>query len=420
MPKKSINPNQLCIGLYVHLDLPWMKHSFMSNKFKIKNEKQLAELKSLGLKQVLYDPERSDAEPLPLKKVKETPETSPSERSEPDQKMWEEKQSRIKKMKERRVRMNHCKKEYKKTVDSVRKVMRDIMSQPDAAVEAADEIVSEMVGTLMVDQDTTLHLVNMKGKSESAYFHAINVSILALMLGKQLGLDEKQLHKLGTGALFHDLGHIEVPDKVLRKTEPLNRTEEEVYRMHPIFGERLAGRIGSIPPEAVEVIAKHHEMVDGSGYPKGLKGDQISDLTQIVSVVNTYDNLCNKADADKSHTPYGAMSILFAKEKQKFDEEKLTAFITNMGVYPPGTVVKLSNDSIATVISINPSTLLSPNVMVYDPQIPKNEALIIDLMEEDLKIVGGLRRSSLPEEVLDYLNIDENVNFYFDSDSEDK
>jgi HD-GYP domain-containing protein (c-di-GMP phosphodiesterase class II) len=299
-------------------------------------------------------------------------------------------------------------------------MMKSVMAQPEAAVEAADEMVSEIVGNLMVDQDTTLHLVNMKGKSESSYFHAINVSILSMMLGKQLGLDEKQLNMLGTGALFHDLGHLEVPDKVLRKTEPLNKAELEAYRMHPIYGVKLAAQMGSLSADIVAVIAQHHEMADGSGYPNGLSGSQISELSQIVSIVNAYDNLCNKTDSSKSLTPYEAMSLLFAKEKQKFNGDKLTTFITNMGVFPPGTVVNLSNGFMAAVVSINSKSLLSPSVMVYDPQIPKSEALIIDLLEEDLQITGGLRPGSLPAEVLEYLNLGENVNFFFDPGPGDK
>jgi putative nucleotidyltransferase with HDIG domain len=420
MPKQFINPNQLCIGLFIELDLSWMQHSFMSNRFKIKNEKQIAELKSMGLKQIKYDPEQSDAEPLPLKAAVETAKSSSPEQSEPDTRMWEEKQARIKKMKERRVCLNRCEKEYTKTVSSVRNMMGSVMSQPEAAVEAADEMVSEIVDNLMVDHDTTLHLVNMKGKSESTYFHAINVSILSLMLGKQLGLDEKQLNKLGTGALFHDLGKLDVPDRVLRKTEPLNRAEQDAYRMHTIYGVKLAAKMGSIPADVIEIIAQHHEMADGSGYPNGLKGERISGLAQIVSIVNAYDNLCNKMDSTKSSTPYEAVSILFARDRQKFNEEKLTAFISNMGVFPPGTVVKLSNDFMAAVVSINSKSLLSPKVMVYDPQIPKNEALIIDLLEEDLKIIEGLRPGNLPVEVLEYLNLGENVNFFFDPGSKNK
>ncbi len=415
MPEKSIKPSQLCIGLYIRIDLPWMQHSFMTNSFKIKNEKQLAELKSLGLRQIAYDPQRSDAEPLPLEERSSEPEEASAVLPERNQKMWEEKQGRIVKMKERRVRLNRCEKEYTKTVSSVRNVMRNLMSQPKAAVEEADEMVAEMVGNLMVDQETTVHLVNMKGKSEGTYYHAINVSILALMLGKQLGLDQAQLQQLGLGALFHDLGHNETPEKILRKSEPLSKAEEHVYRLHPQHGARSAVKIGTLPPESIEVILQHHEMLDGSGYPKGLKGDQISELAKIVAIVNAYDNLCNNLDPKKSCTPYEAMSLLYSKERQRYDEEKLTTFITKMGVYPPGTVVRLSNAAIAVVMSVNPDALLQPKVMVYDLQIPKTEALILDLKEEDVKVVESLRLSSLPQEVLEYLNLGETVNVYFDS-----
>ena len=413
MSEQSIKPEQLCVGLYVQLKLSWMQHSFLSNNFKIKNEKQLAELKKLGLKQISYDPTRSDAKPLPLpeKPIEVVAEPEPSPQ---DEEMRRQKEERIKKLKDRRVSLNKCEKNYKEAVTNVRKVMSSLRSQPAMAVETADEVVGGMVDDIMVDQDATMHLVNMKGKSESTYFHSINVTMLSLVLGKKLGLDERQMKLLGIGALLHDLGHTEIPDKILRKTEPLNKAEQDLYRMHTLYGEKIANRIGTIPPDAVKIIAQHHEFLDGSGYPKGLKDGQISQLAKIVSLVNRYDNLCNKVNTAKSSSPYEAMAILYAKEKGKFDEQMLTLFITNMGVYPPGTVVKLSDDRIAAVISINTTDLLNPNVMVYDPDIPMNEALIVNLKEEGLAVAESLRRTDVPEEVRDYLSLGESVNFFID------
>jgi putative nucleotidyltransferase with HDIG domain len=416
MPERSIKPEQLCVGLYIRLDLPWMKHSFMSNKFKIKNEKQIAELRGLGLKDIAYDPAKSDAEPLSLAKVESgAPETPVA--SARDEAMWQEKQERIKKLKERRVSLNKCEKNYTEAVSNVRKVMSTLRSQPAMAVQQADEVVTGMVDDIMVDQDATMHLVNMKGKSESSYFHSINVTMLSLVLGKKMGLNERQLKLLGIGALLHDLGHTEIPDKILRKSAPLTKAEEDLYRMHTQYGEKMAVRIGTIPPDAIKIIAQHHEFVDGSGYPKGLKGDQISLLAQVVSLVNRYDNLCNKADPTKSSSPYEAIAILYAKEKAKFDERMLTLFITNMGVYPPGTVVKLTDGRIAAVISINTTDLLNPNVMIYDPDIPTTEALIINLKEEGLKVAESLRRTDVSEEVRDYLSLGDSVNFFIDMKS---
>jgi len=397
-----------------------MQHSFMSSNFKIKNEKQLADLKKLKLSEIKYDPSRSDVEPLPLEQKAEiVPDVDPDLEAEAQAELEaakkEAKQARVKKMKERTVRLNKCEKAYAETASTLRNVMRNIMSQPKAAVEDAEVMVSGMVGSLMEDQEATMHLVNMKGKSESTYFHAINVTILALMLGKQLGLDKQQMEDLGTGALFHDLGYSEIPDKILLKKEALNRAELNFFQMHPEYGVRQAEQIGTIPSEAVRVIEQHHEMIDGSGYPKGLREHQISELAQIVAIVNAYDNLCNQKDASKSCSPYEAISILFAKEKHKFNKKKITLFISNMGVYPPGTVVKLSDETIAVVMSINPNALLSPKVMLYDPEIPCSEAYILDLHEEGLKIIDSIRVSNLPEEIRNYFNLGDAVNVFIDS-----
>jgi len=397
-----------------------MQHSFMSSNFKIKNEKQLADLKKLKLSEIKYDPSRSDVEPLPLEQKAEiVPDTGPDLEAEAQAKLEEAKkeakQARVKKMKERSARLNKCEKAYAETASTLRNVMRNIMSQPKAAVEDAEVMVSGMVGSLMEDQEATMHLVNMKGKSESTYFHAINVTILALMLGKQLGLNKQQMEDLGTGALFHDLGYSEIPDKILLKKEALNRAELNFLQMHPEYGVRQAEQIGTIPPEAVRIIEQHHEMIDGSGYPKGLREHQISELAQIVAIVNAYDNLCNQKDASKSCSPYEAISILFAKEKHKFNKKKITLFISNMGVYPPGTVVKLSDETIAVVMSINPNALLSPKVMLYDPEIPSSEAYILDLHEEGLKIIDSIRVSNLPEEIRNYFNLGDAINVFIDS-----
>jgi len=395
-----------------------MQHSFMSSSFKIKNEKQLAELKKLNLPKIQYDPSRSDVEPLPLKqRVPEpVPNLEADAQAEVDEAKVKEKQARVKKMKERTARLNKCEKAYAETASTLRNVMRNIMSQPKAAVEEVEVMVSGMVGSLMQDQEATMHLVNMKGKSENTYFHAINVTILALMLGKQLGLDKQQMEYLGTGALFHDLGYSEIPAKILLKKEPLNKAELSFFRMHPEYGVKQAKQIGTIPAEAIKIIEQHHEMIDGSGYPKGLREHQISELAQIVAIVNAYDNLCNQKDASKSCSPYEAISILFAKEKHRFSKDKMTLFISNMGVYPPGTVVKLSDETIAVVMSINPNALLSPKVMLYDPDIPSSEAYILDLNEEGLKIVDSIRVSNLPEEIRLYFNLGDTINVFIDSD----
>jgi hypothetical protein len=175
----------------------------------------------------------------------------------------------------------------------------------------------------------------------------------------------------------------------------------------------MAKKIGTLPQEVVTIIGQHHERLDGSGYPKGLK-DEVGLLARIVAIVDHYDELCNHADPHSSLSPYEAVSLMYSKEKAQYDSAVLTAFIANLGVYPPGTVVRLSDQRIACVVTINHKELLKPSVLVYDSEIPKEEALILDLMEEDLSISESCRRSEITPTVLNYLNLSEYVTYYFD------
>ncbi|MGD9172340.1 MAG: HD-GYP domain-containing protein, partial [Candidatus Thiodiazotropha sp.] len=141
---------------------------------------------------------------------------------------------------------------------------------------------------------------------------------------------------------------------------------------------------------------------------------------RIVAIVDHYDELCNHTDPNRSLSPYEAVSMMYSKEQGKFDNTVLTTFITNLGIYPPGTVVRLSDQRIACVVTINQKELLRPNVLVYEPEIPKEEALILDLMEEDLSISESCRRSDLTPTILNYLNLSEYVTYYFDQVSDSK
>jgi putative nucleotidyltransferase with HDIG domain len=407
----EVEKEQLCIGLYVHLDLPWMKHPFVSNRFKVRTERQLATLKRLNVKRLRIDPARSDT--LPLPRADPTPAPPPLA-DDLAYSLWQKKQQRIETLRQRRQRLNQCANRYASSARSVRTLMSHLMAVPAQAMQEADAVVGTMIDELTADREVTVQLVNMRGQDESSYYHSINVAALALVLGKNLGLDSAELRLLGLSALFHDLGHQQIPAKILRKKGSLTTAELHLYQRHPIFGAQLAGKLAILPAEVVTVIAQHHELLDGSGYPNHLRGDSINALSRLVAIVNRYDNLCNCIERERSLSPFEAVSRMYAKEREKYDPRVLTTFIANLGVYPPGTLVRLSDGQIATVISINPSELLRPNVLVYDPAIPKEEALILDLTEEDLEIGESLRRSELGVEILDYLNHTDHLSYYFD------
>ena len=426
MSLKKIPVEQLRVGLFILLDGSWTDYPFMFRSFKIKNEKQIRIIREVGMKTILYDPARSDVKPiqhdLPDESVE--PEVQEQEIQEPEvsdeigeknilQEAFEEKNNRIQQLKERRVSLNRCEKAFTESVGAVKNLMNNMRARPRESLIAAEELVGDIVGTVSQDQNVSMQLVNMKGQDESSYFHIINVTMLSLIMGKELGLDEMEMNHLGVGAMLHDFGQLKVPDKILRKKTPLTDSERKIYELHPRLGAELALKIGSLPKAVIEIMEQHHEHEDGSGYPNKLKTGQISKLSKIVAVANAYDDYCNKVSNEKLLTPYEAMSYMYSQEK--FDKKILSIFINRLGVYPPGTLVRLSDGPVAGVTAVNHHDLLNPQVVVYDAEIPKEEAAIIDLSEEEhLKIEESIRRNEVPAEMLSYLNFGGSVNYFLD------
>jgi hypothetical protein len=166
---------------------------------------------------------------------------------------------------------------------------------------------------------------------------------------------------------------------------------------------------------ATLVIAQHHEQADGSGFPKRLNLDRMTASARIVALVNRYDNLCNPAQPSRAMTPHEALSLMFAQGKNKFDATMLNAFIRMMGVYPPGSVVQLTDERYALVSAVNSSRPLKPRVLVHDAHVPRDEALLLDLEEAtDIGIRRSLKPQQLPAAAAEYLAPRQRIAYFFE------
>lgn len=373
-------------------------------------------IRHLGVKFVYFNPEQSDAEPLPVNQIQTDCTTSNESLDLETQKLWQEKQKRIEKLSAYRRRVIQCEKEFERSLARMRSVMTKIRNRPTAAVDEAQLLIEDIVEKLMCDDNVTLHLMNGKNEFEDIYFHSLNVAVIAMMIGRAKGYSAKQLKELSFAALFHDMGKIKIPTAILRKQVPLTEPETNYLKLHTKYGLDLANQIEDFPEPAKTVIAQHHELRDGSGYPEGLKGDEIDELAQIVIVANAFDNLCHTPIASEQKIPYTALSHLYKNCKHLYKEENLNILIKFMGVFPPGTVVQLSNNMVGLVISVNASNLLFPNVLVYDPSVPRTQAPIIELASKDLRIVNAIHPSKLPDKIKEYLNPRSRISYFFDSD----
>jgi HD-GYP domain-containing protein (c-di-GMP phosphodiesterase class II) len=234
---------------------------------------------------------------------------------------------------------------------------------------------------------------------------------LSLMLGKKAGLNERELADLAMAALAHDAGKSEVPLHILKNAQR-KKHEEEFYRQHVQYSVQLANLSGAFSPAALAIIADHHETLDGKGWPQ--QKTNLGPGARILGLVDRYDRLCSpEAPGKESMMPAEALATLFRQESGKYDATLLAMLIKLLGVYPPGTVVQLNDGSLALVVAPGPQSL-QPKVLIYSPELPKDEAFVMALATEpDLKIVSVVRPSTLAPEVLTWLNPQQRLSYYF-------
>lgn len=225
-------------------------------------------------------------------------------------------------------------------------------------------VAEEMVDTMFTHGDAMLCLARIRAKDAYLMEHSMNVAILLANFGRYLDLDRSVLKELTLGGLLHDVGKIMTPDEVLNKPGKLTDEELEVMREHVVHSHDILAATAGITPIMLEVAANHHERIDGTGYPRRLKGDQLSLYTRMSGIVDVYDAVTADRVYKQGMQPTQAFRILLKGVDLHFDADLVTRFIKCMGVYPVGTLVLLSNQRLAIVMQRNEQQPLKPVVKV--------------------------------------------------------
>lgn len=413
----TVTMEQLRVGLYVMLDLSWFQHPFAFSQFKIKSEDQIREIRSLGLKTVRYNPALSDMTPADTPAATAGPAAAAGPEGPPDEELLPAlaaKRALVERIRAQREAALRVETAFVHAAKAIRDIEKNLYSNPKESVQQAGGLVNQIVDSILCSPDLAIHVMGDRMGGEELYFHSLNVAMLSLMIAREIRAPQEAFAPLGMGALLHDIGRKEIPDRVLLKTEPLTQAERHLYQMHCQFGVDIGRRLQLSKP-VLEIIRDHHELCDGSGYPAGLKGDAIGLLPRIVAVANYYDELCNPVNIANALTPHEALSTMFAKLRSKFDQRMLQAFIRCLGVYPPGTIVQLSNGLIAMVATVNTAKPMKPVIIIYDANIPKDDAILVDMArEQDLNIAKAIRPAQVPIEIYNYLSPRKRVSYYFD------
>lgn len=409
----KIKPAALKLGYAIKLPGGWLKHPFLSGDMIIENMQQLQIIRSLELEYVFFYPDKSKKIDMPDELNDDDAASFNMAASEAQVKMQQDKMQRIEQAKAHRRELQRTEKAFSQSLLQVKSLMSKINSRPLNAIDEAGSLISAMADILLGADSLVLHLISGAAKEqEGLYYHSLNVATLSMMLAKNLNLTAAQIKTVGIGALFHDIGKIKIPSQILRKTTALTAPEQNLLKLHTKYGVELVGLTDNFPLEAWPIVEQHHEYIDGSGYPKGLKEPQIDALAKIVAVVNAFDNLCHPLDINNSRSPHHALSYMYRTMKGKLPEREMKVMIKMMGVYPPGTIVLLSDQRLGIVMSVNSDSLLCPNVLIYDADIPRLEAPIITLEPDKLSINKVIKIQSLPQQVAEYLNPRAQVSYH--------
>jgi len=399
--------------MFISLEsLGWMAHPFLLNRFRIASEEQIRTLRQLGLASVEWEPARSVGQPLP-----EAP--PPAEAAAEDfgagalEALLADKRDRALRVREKRESLARCARLFEQETGSIRQILGTLGARPNEAQTTGRALVERLVGGLVGAQSVAVHLVNLKKSESGAPQHAMNVMVLALLIGKSIGLDEEAMKQLGLGAMLHDAGLADIPARVVRNPHR-SAAEEQFYRTHIGRGLHAVAAMKNLPAAVKHVIACHHERWDGAGYPNGLAGAKIPRLARIVAIANRYDNLCNPLDAKTAMQPAVAVAHMYKNEGGAHDPEILGAFVKALGIYPPGTFVALADGSYGLVIESSSRDLLRPLLMLYDASVPRNEAMLLDLREAGETIAATVAPQDIPREVVEYLAPQGRVDFYIE------
>lgn len=225
-------------------------------------------------------------------------------------------------------------------------------------------LVFEIVENILSDENLIYNLIDLKLFDDYTYHHSVNVAVLSIILGVNIGLTKEELKELGVSAIIHDIGKVFVPASLLNKQGTLTDDEFETMKLHVQEGVKFASEGLRLSKKVCEGIADHHEKWDGSGYPCGKKGSDISLFGRIISVADVYDALA-------SNRPYRAIvnasdvfEYVISMSGSHFDPLVVGVFFDNVAPYPIGTSVVLSNGEVGVVVKNHKRFLLRPDVMV--------------------------------------------------------
>ena len=369
--REKLPVHELRRGMYVvELDRPWVETPFLFQGFLISSDEEIKQLQTycefvyidVTQTQITYREKRKNRTEVKSRRIYKVPVE-----------------------KELPQAVAHY--DYaKSTVDSCLNALRLSHEINTTQVKTA---VRSCVKSVIKNPNAMLWLSQIKNKDDYTAEHSVRVSVMAVALGRELELMEKELEDLGVAAMLHDVGKVKVPNEILNKEGALKPEEYEIMKTHAAHGKQLLMSKSDVPPIAVDVAWNHHEQLSGKGYPRGITAEKIPYFAKIVSVVDAFDAITSDRVYSNARSTLEGLRILYECRGTQFDEDIVRSFIRLVGIYPPGHIVELTNGEAGIILSCQRNNKLRPKVIVVRNKEKKLcQERIVDLCM-DIKCADG-------------------------------
>lgn len=231
-------------------------------------------------------------------------------------------------------------------------------------VDSINDVTKNIVESIMTNKDLVIQLADLKSHDNYTFAHSVNCCVVGTVLGHKLGLPDYKLKDLAIGLMLHDIGKTTVSAEIMNKPGKLTEAEFDKMKEHARAGFDILREIWSLSAHAKIVVLQHHERYDGTGYPKGLKGNDIHLYGQIGAISDVYDALTSDRPYRKRLLPHEAIEFLMGNGDRYFSLELVTTFVSAIAPYPVGTMVKLSTGETAIVTEVDMAFAARPTVRV--------------------------------------------------------
>ena len=398
---KKVSVEQLRLGMFIHtLGGSWIHHPFWRSSFMLDAPADLAQLRGSCVPEVWINlsrgldvlaPQEAAAQPPEEALPPTAPEPLPPLGTAPTPLGLEVENAR-------------------RLCNQARAAVQDMFQQARMGqalnMEASAKLVDEISDSLARNPDALISMARLKTADDYTYMHSVAVSALMTALARQLGYNPTQVQQAALAGLLHDIGKARSDIEVLNKPGALTDAEFEHIKQHPVTGYKLLKN--SVDDTLVlDACLHHHERLDGKGYPGRLKGEEISELARMAAICDVYDAITSDRPYKKGWSPAVALQRMAQWCGDHLDERLFRAFVKTLGVYPVGSLVRLSNQELAIVFAPCAENSLVPKVVrFYDVERQRllDKPLATDLrLTPELNITQREEPSSWPFTNLDGL-----------------